>query len=41
MTDPRLAAFLATAQERKHPYYAAAAYTLARQLGDQTAMEQH
>lgn len=38
--DPRLRAFLALAQERpENPYYAAGAYTLARRLGDQAAME--
>jgi hypothetical protein len=40
MTDPRLAAFLVLAQKRQHPYYAAGAYTLARQLGDTAAMAQ-
>lgn len=37
-TDPRLAAALTLAQKRKHPYYAAAAHTLARQCGDREAM---
>lgn len=37
--DPRLSAFLALAQERPgNPYYAAGAFTLARQLGDTAAM---
>lgn len=38
--DPRLAAFLACARERSHPYYAAAAFVLARQCGDTAAMEE-
>ena len=36
--DPRLAAFLALAQERAHPYYAAGALRLAREAGDEEAM---
>lgn len=36
--DPRLVAFLARAQERRHPYYAYGAYVLARACGDTAAM---
>lgn len=38
--DPRITAALALAQQRSHPYYAAAAYTLARQCGDTRAMQE-
>lgn len=38
--DYRLRAFLACARERSHPYYAAAAFVLARQCGDLAAMEE-
>lgn len=40
MTDPRIVAALACARERSHPYYAAAAFTLARAAGDTAAMQE-
>lgn len=40
MTDPRLRNALACAREREHPYYAAAAYRLAQEVGDTAAMEE-
>lgn len=39
MTDSRIAAALCLARTRQHPYYAAAAYVLARQCGDRAAMK--
>jgi 16S rRNA G966 N2-methylase RsmD len=40
MSDPRLRNALACAREREHPYYAAAAYRLAQEVGDVAAMEE-
>lgn len=39
MTDPRLEAYLAVAQERPHPFYARQALRFAREAGDEAAMQ--
>lgn len=40
MTDPRLTTFLKLAAERGHPFYAWAAYALAKAAGDKGAVKQ-
>lgn len=40
MTDPRLTAYLETARERRHPFYARQALRFAAQAGDAAAMEE-